>query len=120
MTSEEIPRKWKFIADKLKEFNAPLKVVNAAIELDNITVSLGLGYNTPYWARHSDEIHTAVDVNDMIFSRRSCTACAEVNNNCDDCRMGEYGHCTPRKKYADDYFGIVGRWSSEHLRYELH
>ncbi len=116
MTKEEIPRKWKYIADRLKLLNAPEKVINAATQIDNIMVKLGLGYNTPYWERHYLEYLKSEDIHDLIFCQPSCTACVDCDNMCFRCKMGVKGNCTPRSRYADSYFYIVGHWSTGNLR----
>lgn len=116
MTKEEIPRKWKYIADRLKLLNAPEKVINAATQIDNIMVKLGLGYNTPYWERHYLEYPEPEDLHDLIFYQSSCTACVDCDSVCSRCKLGHKGNCTPRSKYADDYFHIVGHWSHANLR----
>lgn len=119
MHEGEIPRKWVFIADKLRMLNAPKKVINAAVELDRLMVKLSLGDNTPYWERHYNEYRVSEDLGDLdklIFCRASCTACVDVDNMCVNCKLGIKGNCTPRSRYADNYFYIIGIWSLTNLR----
>jgi hypothetical protein len=115
-------RKWEYIARALRNMKAPSKVINAAQELDNILVSLGLDYNTSYWAvyesenKYQDEYLGSLC--SIIYNATYCTACFDINNedvNCSDCAlskgmgkyMGKYISCTPRSLYADDYYKIV-------------
>jgi len=116
MTEEKVPRKWEYIADQLKELNAPLKVINAAIELDAIMCNLGLGHGSPYWLRHYAEYCITGELHELIFCQASCTACVDCRCVCSKCKLGVKGRCTPRSRYADDYFGIVGNWSTVHVK----
>jgi hypothetical protein len=116
MTEEVIPRKWEYIADQLRELNAPKKVINAATELDNIMVKLGLGFSTSYWERHYLEFSEPEDLHNLIFCQSSCTACEDCSRMCYRCKLGTKNECTPRSRYADEYFHIVGHWSKDNLR----
>lgn len=115
MNKSYIPRKWEYIAERLEEINAPKKVINAAIELDDIMVGLGLGDNTSYWERHYTEFCGKKELNTLISSRQTCTACVDAKNKCEDCKLGILRYCTPRSKYPDDYFAIVRGWSFQNL-----
>ncbi len=115
MNESYIPRKWEYIADRLKEINAPKKVINAAIELDSLMVELGLGDNTSYWERHHTEFYGKEGLNTLISTRQTCTACLDAQNKCEDCKLGIPRYCTPRSKYPDDYFAIVRGWGYQNL-----
>jgi len=101
--------KWKYITEKLQEQKAPSKVVNAAREIDNALVSLGLGYNTNEWEEQSKEI---LSISFLVGDVRSCAACLDARLRdpevpCYACKLGDITSCTPRSKYADDYLRIV-------------
>lgn len=105
-------RKWEYIANKLKKMKAPAKVVNAAQELDNILVELGLGWNTEAWNAYSTECLLYY----LVVSGNTCTACVQAEE-CRFCLLGadpvnetDY-YCTPRNKYADNYYKIVRDWT---------
>lgn len=115
MNESYIPRKWEYITERLKEINAPKKVINAAVELDNLMVELGLGNNTPYWERHHTEFYGRKELNTLISSKQTCTACVDAKNKCDNCKLGILRHCTPRSKYPVDYFAIVRGWGIQNL-----
>jgi len=109
-------RKWEYITNKLKKFNAPVKVVSAAQEIDKILVELGLGWNTEAWSAYSAAKHSLFHV---VASKKTCTACVQAEE-CYRCVLGGYVvnergyYCTPRNKYADNYFGIVTSWTHKH------
>ena len=107
-SKEEVPRKWVYITQELFKLNAPFKVLNAAIELDNALVRLGLGYNTADWIAMYP---TKPCISKLIVNKPSCSAC-EQSIFCNYCVLGDYYSCTPRNKHADDYYGIVGNWIS--------
>ena len=106
ITEVVIPRKWKYIADQLRELNAPKKVINAAIEIDNILVDLGLGFNTQDWCEYY--YSQTLSLYGLVHNANSCSACTR----CDTCVMGDSTSCTPRRKYADDYYRIVSDWTA--------
>jgi len=112
--SSEFPRKWEYIATRLKEFNAPNKVHNAAIEIDNAMVRLGLGYHTGGWVmkypiclKYPPSMH---ELYSLISDFSSCTACEDCKRTCMHCKLGCERHCTPRSKHADQYYNIVRQW----------
>jgi len=120
MTKEIIPSKWMFIATWLIELKAPKKVVNAAIEIDNALIGLGLGNNTEFWEdMYNYEIYTFKLI-DLINCTDSCTACFFAYPHCKKCTFGSPGNCTPRSKYADQYFLIVYSWVKKYNNNELH
>lgn len=110
-----IPRKWEYIAERLEEINAPKKVIKAALELDDLMVELGLGSNTAYWERHHTEFYGINGLYTLISTRRTCTACVDATNDCDNCKLGILRQCTPRSKYPVDYFAIVRGWGMQNL-----
>lgn len=111
---EDIPRKWEYIADQLDRLKAPAKVVNAAIEIDNAMVKLGLGYHTDDWVKRYPVLlkypPTITELHSLVSSHRSCTACLDCLSICTNCKLGTERQCTPRSKHADRYYGIVKRW----------
>lgn len=114
MTNEEIPRKWEYIADQLRKLKAPKKVINAAVEIDNLMVKLDLGYNTPQWEqltyyRRAPVTHKSLRLYGLVNNAQSCTACMEAEF-CSRCKLGTKGQCTPRSRYADNYYLIVLQW----------
>jgi len=112
-------RKWEYIANKLREFKAPAKVVNAAVELDNALIKLELGWNTDEWSAYPEVVCVA-GLRGLVYDVLTCTAC-DVVNDCSECTLGgHYGQyyycCTPRSKHADNYHHIVAGWISKSLR----
>jgi len=105
-------RKWEYIANALKYKNAPKKVINAAEEIDNILVSIGFGWDTEDWELYegSPENESWTDIGRLVNDRSCCPACYDCYNNCPDCILGNEEGCTPRSKYADNYFHIVNEY----------
>ena len=124
MTEISIPRKWEYITAQLEERHAPTKVINAAAEVDNLLVQLGMGYHTLSWkykylySLHNKDVRYYDLYYDVVMDTLSCTACEEVAPFCFLCRLGNSSGCTPRKKYADDYFKIVHHWVSDEIKRE--
>ena len=97
--------------------NAPKKVINAAIEIDKALVQLELGYNTKRW--ESTIRDGPVNLFAIVSGVHICSAChdtkseeTQYNVNCKICKLGRDCKCTPRSKYADNYYGIVDDWVS--------
>ena len=115
VTEQKIPTKWEYIDTWLTNLNAPKKVINAAIEINNALVDLGLGDNTQDWEKDYDRI-SRVDrtslsrLHDLIMTDLYCTACVNCEYICIHCKLGDDSLCTPRHRYADDYFSIVRKW----------
>ena len=111
-----IPTKWKYIVNRLKDEGAPQKVINAALEIDHEMRLLNLG-NTYEWKR-AFTIGTIDNINthDLVRDESFCSACKECNGHCANCRLGNPKGCTPRSKYADNYFFIVDSWLSGYYR----
>jgi hypothetical protein len=115
-------RQWEYITEALKNLKSSSKVVNAAQELDNILVSLKLDYNTPHWIDYvsnneyqNEDWDSLYDiVNSTIYFSACCDICGE-SKNCSNCLLSEgiRGSCTPRSKYADDYYRIVMNYVSD-------
>jgi hypothetical protein len=113
--SKDIPRKWEYIADQLREHKAPAKVVNAAVESDNAMVKLGLGYHTEYWTKKYPiylkyQPLLIKELYDLVTDNKSCSACEDCGCICSECKLGQSRRCTPRNKHADLYFTIVKFW----------
>ena len=124
MTEKEIQSKWMFIAAWLIELKAPIKVVNAAIEIDNALIALGLGHNTPKWDKDYDSVSqwdrsTYPLLHNLIMSDSYCSACYEVDYDCGLCKLGDHHHCTPRSRYAANYFSIVRKWTQNQIDKEI-
>ncbi|MHA1287276.1 MAG: hypothetical protein ACTSPB_07720 [Candidatus Thorarchaeota archaeon] len=118
MTKEKIPTKWDFIANWLKKLNAPKKVINAAIAIDDALDSLGLGYNTEKWEEDYDDIlqldRTRLSLlYDLVLTDDYCIACDDCCLICRRCKLGTRFACTPRSKHADQYFTIVRKWAQK-------
>jgi len=107
-------RKWQYIAKFLELENAPVKITNAAKEIDNILVGLGLGGDTSAWNSY-DKFHNYKEeswdgIHDIINNTSFCPACVICGYNCENCILGDEERCTPRDKYADNYFLIVSNY----------
>lgn len=117
MTEDKIPRKWEYIADQLRLLNAPAKVVNAATEINNAMVRLGLGFHTDLWKKSYPICvkyePSITQINKLIRSMGTCSACVESGYICSDCKLGAPKRCTPRSKHADLYYSIVKDWIAE-------
>lgn len=118
MTDEPVLSKWDFIAKWLKELNAPKKVINAAIEVDDALIACGLGHNTCDWERDYDYItgwdRTSYEaLFNLINTEEYCTACEDVCGICRKCKLGANLCCTPRSRHADKYFSIVRNWTEQ-------
>lgn len=111
-------RKWEYTAKALKNLKAPKKVIDAAQEIDNILLSLGLDHNTLLWINYvSENDYQNEDWNslfDIIGEAVYCSACFDIDDNdvnCLDCLLSKGmsigTSCTPRNVYADDYYRIV-------------
>ncbi len=115
--SEDIPRKWEYITTQLRKFNAPSKVVDAAVEIDNAMVRLGLGFHTDLWKKRYPLCvkyePSMYQLNKLIGSMGTCSACIESGYICSDCKLGAPKRCTPRSKHADLYFSIVKDWVAD-------
>lgn len=120
--NDTVPRKWEYIATRLKEINAPDKVVNAAIEIDNAMVRLGLGYNTTVWVNaYPHYVSNPPDTGglyDIVMDRHSCSACVDSGYMCFACKLGSAHKCTPRSKHADKYFTIMKNWTKKKSKEE--
>lgn len=121
MTEETIQSKWVFISNWLKELGAPEKVINAATEIDNALIGLGLGYNTKEWEEDYDHVSRwnradPTTLKKLIMNGYYCSACDDVDELCSKCKLGEVMSCTPRSKHADQYFTIVRRWVEKQIR----
>lgn len=115
MTNKPIKSKWMFIADWLRELNAPKKVINAAIAIDDALESRDLGYNTRSWVQDFDNVSKWDRTNfnallNLIMNDNYCTACENCEWICFNCKLGEQKNCTPRHWYADEYFSIIKKW----------
>jgi len=115
MTEERIPTKWDFIASWLREINAPKKVINAAIAIDDALDDLGLGYNTKDWEEDIDNVsswdRTSFNaLYSLISNQEYCTACEDCDTICRHCKLGDEVACTPRRWHADEYFTIIIKW----------
>lgn len=126
-------RKWEYIAEALKNLKAPKKVIDAAQEIDNILLSLGLDHNTLSWINYASENeYQNEDLDsllDIIGEAVYCSACFDIDDNdvsCSDCLLAKGMNvgisCTPRDVYADDYYRIImnyvrDRWEGE-IKYE--
>lgn len=112
-----IPRKWEYITLKLEEIDAPKKVINAAKNIDDEVVRLGLGYNTSQWRQHYEKhvktkkvlTNSKTFLYDLCLCTDCCTACKECVE-CKNCLLGNNKGCTPRNKYPDNYYMIVKNW----------
>ena len=118
MTEQKIPTKWNLIAILLEELNAPKKVINAAIEIDNALENLGLGDNTQDWEKNYDRMWewnhaNPIALYNLILTQKYCTACKDCGSICCHCKLGNGTNCTPRRWYADQYFSIVRNWVSK-------
>lgn len=113
-----IPSKWEFTADKLKQRGAPDDIVNAAIEIDNLLISLNLGYNTQEWINDYNHIfnHEFMDVKKLqalVYNTTFCSACDDCMTVCEKCKLGNIYNCTPSPPYPKNYFRIVNGWISK-------
>lgn len=119
-------RKWEYIAEALKNLGAPNKIISAAQEIDNILVSLGLGYNTSYWIDYisGNEYQNEgwKSLCGIVYDATYCSACLDINDRdikCSLCLlskgMGRDTSCTPRSVYADDYYVIVSDYVNNKL-----
>lgn len=117
--NNKIPRKWEYIVSRLKEIDAPKKVTNAAIEMDNAMVRLELGFHTDLWEKRYPLCvkyePSIFQLNKLIGSMGTCSACVESGYICSDCKLGAARRCTPRSKHADLYFSIVKNWVAERV-----
>lgn len=113
-------RKWQYIADALRIKGSPEKVINAAKEIDAALVRLGLGnagfeYG-PYKEGNSHKSESWADISDMVYDVGNCSACCDCEQQCENCKLGGGGHCTPRSKHADDYFKVITDYVSKKMR----
>jgi hypothetical protein len=116
-------RKWEYTAKALENLKAPKRVINAAQEVDNILVDLGLDYNTSYWisyvSKRKFQDEDLSSLNFIIGNVTFCSACTDTDGDdvdCSDCKLsGGDVDCTPRYLYADDYYGIVARYMNKVL-----
>ena len=104
-------RKWQYIAKSLEFKNAPTKIINAAKEIDNILVELGLGWDTYMWSfyemRHNYEDESWDHIREIVNNTNFCPACVACSNRCENCILGDEQRCTPRDNFADNYFLMV-------------
>ncbi len=118
---KDMLRKWEYIAKVLRNLNAPSKIINAAQEIDNILVNLGLNHNTPSWIKYvSENEYQNEDWNSLdgiICNATYCSACFDINDNdinCLDCLLSKGNiSCTPRSLYTDDYYRIVSNYIND-------
>lgn len=114
-------RKWVYVAKTLRHLKAPSNVINAAQEIDNILVNLGLDHNTPRWmdyiSKHEYINEDWSSVRYLMGEPDFCSACFDVNNidiNCSNCLLSKgNASCTPRSVYANDYCKII----SDYINY---
>lgn len=115
-------RQWEYITETLKNLRSSSKVVNAAQELDNMLVSLKLDYNTPRWIDYVSKREYQNEDWDSLYDITIipvyCSACCDIcgeSKYCSDCLLSEgiCGSCTPRDKYAEDYYRTVTKYVSD-------
>lgn len=113
-------RKWQYIADALVIKCAPEKVINAAKKIDEALIELGLGnvgfeYG-PCKGVNDHKNESWADISDMVYDVSNCSACCDCDQQCENCKLGGGGHCTPRSKHADDYFKVITDYVSKKMR----
>jgi len=89
-------RKWEYIAKALKNLKAPKKVIDAAQEIDNILLSLGLDHNTSSWFNYASEKGYQNEDWDSLFDVIGeavyCSACFDIDDNdvsCSACLLSK-------------------------------
>ena len=108
-------RKWEYTAKVLKNLKAPNKIINAAYEIDNILVNIGLDHNTPRWidymSEHEYQNEDWSSLRYLMSDPTYCSACFDVYDNdinCSDCLLSTGStSCTPRSVYANDYCRMI-------------
>lgn len=115
-------RKWEYTAKVLENLKAPKKVIDAAQEIDNILVGLGLDHNTSQWidyVSHNEyQDEDWYSLSDIVGEAVFCSACFDADDNDINCRCcklskGRVFSCTPRSVYPIDYCRVVTHYVSD-------
>lgn len=100
-------RKWEYIARILEHKEAPIRIIDAAKEIDSALLSLGLDNKQLYGPMDHGWENLEIIIND----RSHCSACIDCNYDCNYCLLGSEEGCTPRNKHAVNYFKTVNDYT---------